>query len=42
MSAAHPDVVTQLNKFADAARVTLGESASKLRGTGYRKPQLFE
>ena len=42
VAAEHPEVVTRLNKFADAACVTLGDSAHKLRGTGYRKPQLFE
>ena len=34
----HPDVVAQLQAFADQARAELGDSAQKISGSGYRAP----
>ncbi|MCB9950375.1 MAG: sulfatase [Planctomycetaceae bacterium] len=35
---AHPEVVARLQELAEAARVELGDSATKTQGTGFRAP----
>ncbi len=37
----HPEIVQRLKRLADEARQELGDSAKKIKGTGFRSPQQF-
>ncbi|MEW4489224.1 sulfatase [Thalassoglobus sp. JC818] len=38
----HPEIVQKLKEYAEQARVELGDSAMKVKGSGYRDPARFD